>query len=84
MKKLTIGLLLVIAGIGAIGLAILQTTVHMASAGTSASGVWGTKEFIGSTSSASSKGPSTTANGVNAKCPGFIAIGGGSCSESRP
>ena len=58
MKKLAIGLLLVLAGIGAVGLAIVQTTVHAAYAGSSSSGSLATDEFAGSSSSASIKGPS--------------------------
>ena len=84
MKKLAIGLLLVLAGIGAIGLATVQTTIQTAFAGTSVTGVVGTHEFVGSTSSASSKGPSSTSSGVNPKCHDLAAIGGGTCSESRP
>ena len=82
MKKLAIGLLLVFAGIGAIGLATLQTTVHMISAATSSSGSLATNDFAGSSSSASSRGPSGTSVGDIGKCPHFIVIEG-SCSESE-
>ena len=81
MKKLAIGLLLVLAGIGAVGLATVQTTIHTASAATTSGGSWANDEFAGSSSSASSKGSSGTSVGDIGKCPHFIVIEG-TCSES--
>jgi hypothetical protein len=79
MKKLAIGLLVVLTGIAA----VVPTMTSTASAATASTGAFADPNFAAATGSASSSGPSGSSAGFVALCPDFVAIGG-TCSESAP
>ena len=83
MKKLAIGLLVVLTGIAAIGLATLPSMTYTASAQTASTGAFADPDFAAATGAASSRGPSGSSAGLVAICPNFVAING-ACSESAP
>jgi hypothetical protein len=83
MKKRAIGLLLVMAGIAALGLVTLPALTHTASAATASIGSLAKHGFAVGSSSSSTDGPSGTSGGIIAICSKFIAIRG-TCSESGP
>jgi hypothetical protein len=83
MKKLAIGLLVVLTGIAAVGLATLPAMTYTASAQTASTGAFADSDFAAASGTASSRGPSGSSAGFVAVCPSFVAIGG-TCSESAP
>ncbi|MDQ3903749.1 MAG: hypothetical protein M3247_08940 [Thermoproteota archaeon] len=84
MKKIAIGLLGIMAAIAvAVGLAILPTVTYTASAATASVGTFADDTIAAATGAASTSGPSGSAAGDFAICPGFVAIEG-SCSVAAP
>jgi hypothetical protein len=85
MKKLGIGLLVVLTAVAAVGLATLPSMTYTAEAATASAGSFADDSigFAGATSAASSTGGSGSSSGFLALCPNFAASGG-TCSESSP
>jgi hypothetical protein len=83
MKKLGIGLLVVLTAVAAVGLATLPSMTYTAEAATASAGAFGDSNFAAATGAASSTGGSGSASGSVAICPPFVVIGG-TCSASSP
>ena len=84
MKKLAIGLLLVLAGIGTVSIATLPVMAHKASGPSTSGATFAQPDLSSSSSSASSRGDTFATGGDVAKCGhGFKAIEG-TCSITEP
>jgi hypothetical protein len=84
MKKLAIGLLLVLAGIGTVGVAALSATTHTAHAASTDGATFSDRDSASSSSSGSSRGDSFAAGGDVAKCPHHFKAIEGTCSVAEP
>jgi hypothetical protein len=81
MKKLVIGLSVVLAGIAALGLAIVPGMTHMASAQSQTAGANAQQGSASASAASTFGGAAGSAAGEIGACPNFAALSG-SCSET--
>jgi hypothetical protein len=83
MKKLAIGILLVLAGIATVGLVTVPAMTHTVLAQGSAAAAFSGLGTASTTASASSTGNALASGGFNAQCANFAAAIG-VCSQATP
>ena len=81
MKKLVIGLLVVLAGIAAVGLATVPGMTHTALAQSQTAGANAQQGSASATAASTFGGAAGSAAGETATCPNFAASSG-SCSQT--